>query len=179
MKTFKILFAAIIIAGFANTAMAQDSSADATASAEARVIADLDITKDTDISWGDVAQSSSPNINPTNGTFDAAGLNGSGISVGKFTIDGTQGASIIITWGHNNLTGPGDAIIWTPELSYLASDGNNEGVAHGGEEIESGDDKILGDEGIGMVFVGGEITIASEQMPGTYNGDITVTVEYN
>jgi hypothetical protein len=178
MKTLKILFAAFIIAGFATSAMGQGEATES-ADATARVVALLEIAKNEDISWGDVALDTNPNIDPTDGTSSEAGLNATEITVGKFTIDGTEGASVIIEWGHTNLDGPGDDIVWTPALNYLASDGTNEDAENGGLEVLHGNDRLLGTGGIGMVFVGGGIVIADDQMPGTYEGDITVTVAYN
>ena len=53
MKTFKILFAAIIFVGFASSAMAQTGvNATQNVNASAAIIADIDISKTSDVNFG-------------------------------------------------------------------------------------------------------------------------------
>ncbi len=175
MKLFKILFAALIFAGFATTSFAQDNeSQEQTAEASAFILAELELIKDTDINFGSVSRGTSPNLDPTDGeATDGAGLDGSTTSIGKFTLNGEGDANIDVSWTNDDLTGPGDAITYTPEVSMGETDGDN-----GGSTISEGDHTI-GTEGTSYFWIGGTIDVAADQDAGTYDGDFTLTVEYN
>ena len=180
MKTFKILFAALIISGFATSAMATDNQA--TASAEATVLQDISVLKVTDIDFGGVAANADePNLDPISGDVTHAGLGDFGTSIGKFTIEGTAGAEVAITFSTDvvdlTLDGGTETIEYTPEFSYLH--GINEATLFGGSTLES--NETLDSEGKGSIFVGGSLAGLDGADAGVYqnNEAISITVEYN
>ena len=177
MKTFKILFAAIIIAGFATTAMAQQEGnrQSETAEATAVVLAELTLEVDEDINWGQVARGDNPNLNPVTGeATDGAGINNSTTAIGRFILTGEGGASILVGWEKEDLDGPGDDIVFTPAVSYGTGD-----TDFGGTIITDGSTQSIDGAGTNYFWVGGTINVAANQTAGTYEGEFTLTVEYN
>lgn len=182
MKTLKILFASALILGFSINMNAQVPSDGATASAF--VLAELELEQRADIDFGQVARSSSPNLNPVTGAATAgAGLNGTTTSIGKFELKGEDGASIDVSWEKEDLSGPvgSAAIVYTPSVSYGAVNGD-----FGGGVIsdESGDplaanNLAIDTGGTNYFWVGGTITVDAAQEAGSYEGSFTLTVEYN
>ncbi len=179
MKTFKILFAALIIAGFATTAMATDNQA--TASAEARVLQDISFNNVTDIDFGGVAANSDvPSLDPITGAVANAGLGEFGTSIGKFTIEGTADAEVTISFSTDavdlTLDGGSETISYTPEFSYLAG---ITGATFGGEALTTSEN--LDDSGEGSIFVGGSLSGLNGASAGVYSNDeaVQITVEYN
>ncbi len=178
MKTFKILFAAIVIAGFATSAMADTPGNQQTQTAEATavVLAELTLAKTSDINWGQVARGDNPNLDPTDGeATNGAGLNGTTTSIGKFVLTGEGGASINVAWEKEDLEGPtgSDNIVFSPVVSFGELDGDN-----GGDEIGEGAQNIH-TSGTNYFWVGGSIAVDAEQAAGSYAGSFTLIVEYN
>ncbi|TVR43424.1 MAG: DUF4402 domain-containing protein [Bacteroidia bacterium] len=176
MKTFKIIFAAVIIAGFATSAMAQNGNRQsAEAEAKAVVLAELTLEKTEDINWGQVARGDNPNLNPVTGeATNGAGINNSTTAIGRFILTGEGGASILVGWEKEDLTGPGDAIGFTPAVSYGTGD-----TDFGGSIITDGSTQAIDGDGTNYFWVGGTIDVAADQTAGEYQGEFTLTVEYN
>lgn len=174
MKTLKIIFTAVLFLGFTvSNVVAQ--SPNATADASATVLAELTLVKNTDIAFGEVARGTTPALNPVSGAATAgAGLNSSSTAVGKFTLTGEGDANILVSWTKNDLDGPGADIVFAPSVSYGATD-----ASFGGTIITSGSTQQIDAGGTNYFWVGGTITVASNQVAGTYEGDFTLTVEYN
>ncbi len=177
MKTFKILFAAVIIAGFATSAIADGPGDQQSAKAEAKavVLAELTLEKTEDINWGQVARGDNPNLNPVNGEATAgAGINESTTAIGRFILTGESGASLLVGWEKEDLDGPGDDIVFTPAVSYGTGD-----TDFGGSIITDGSTQTVDAGGTNYFWVGGTINVAAEQTAGEYQGEFTLTVEYN
>ncbi len=177
MKTFKILFAAIIIAGFATSAMA--SSDEDTATASAVILTEMSVEKNEDINFGsilaDATADINPALNPTTGAASAgAGGFGSDTAIGKFTISTGGQANVKFSWDSTDLDGTGPDIGFAPTVSFGTTDGD-----FGGEEIENDDVEEIPAAGVGYIWVGGTLTVAAGQDPGAYQGSFTLTAEYN
>ena len=177
MKTFKILFAAIIFAGFTTSAMAQDNQAEATATAE--ILQDIEVANVADINFGIIDPSASGeeltlNVLDHNDHGERIGLYDSSANLGKFSIDGqTNDVEVTINWEYNDLEFDGQSLGWSPEVGFNLADEDS-----GSETIDnSGDSRTLTDS-VGYVFVGGSLDEADKD-PGTYTGDFTLTVEFN
>ncbi len=178
MKTFKILFAAIIIAGFATSAMAQTTDND-TATASAVILTEMSVENAEDINFGsilaDAANPLTPNLNPVTGAATGgAGSFSSDTSIGKFVITTGGQANVKFSWVSNDLDGPGPDLGFTPSVSFGLTDGDN-----GGTIIDNDDVEEIEAAGIGYIWVGGTISVAAGQAPGSYTGDFTLTAEYN
>ena len=173
MKTFKILFAAIIIAGFAGSAFAQefDKSADATATAQ--ILQQLDIEKNEDIDFGTILDGTTATLDPRNGgsivNFDEV------FNVGKFTISGPNGQNIIINFDETvTLEGLGDDLTLNTDVIFNDEDDDAEAA-----DLNTGGSATLSGSGSGFVWVGGNITVPGGQTAGEYAGTFNISVEYN
>jgi len=176
MKTFKILFAALIFVGFTTSAMAdQGNQQSAEAEATAEVLAELTLEQFEDISWGQVARGDNPTLNPVTGeATGGAGINNSETTIGRFDLTGESGASILVGWEKEDLDGPGDNIEFTPAVSFGTGDSD-----FGGSVITDGSSQVVNDDGSNNFWVGGTINVDANQTAGTYEGEFTLTVEYN
>ena len=177
MKTLKITFAALVLSAmFSVNAFAQGGNQqDATATAAAEVMVPLVLTKNTDIDFGLVARGDTPNLNPVTGDVTGgAGLSESATSIAKFTLTGQNGSSILVGWEKEDLTGIGDAIVFTPAVSFGATD-----TDFGGSIITDGSTQEIDALGTNYFWVGGSIAVDANQAAGEYEGSFKLIVEYN
>ncbi len=182
MKTFKILFAAIIIAGFATTAIANDQPS-ASINASAQIFATIEIAGEEEVNFGGVeANNNAAYLNPQDANeVNFAGLGGVSAQLGRFLITGESNADILITVDTSTiLLNSGDNnISYTPEFAYAEGTDNTEGSA-GLTGGETGNEVSLS-AGNGEVFVGGTLGDRTDLPAGVYTNEnaITVSVEYN
>ena len=167
MKTFKILFAAIIIAGFASTAVAQDVTTSAV------IIAELETTKDTDLSFGGVIAGTNASMNPVDGVTANVGVNDIEEVFGKIDITGLSGRNITVEFSGINLEGPGADIAYSPLVS-LGDDGDS---VTGSAVTSLTPIALPADES--FLYIGGTINPDINQVAGTYTGEMTVTIDYS
>lgn len=95
-------------------------------------------------------------------------------SAARFDVSGEANATYSITHsGAAVLTAvapaAGATMALTKTSDFSASNATTTNVAAG----------TLGATGLQSIYVGGTIAVAASQAPGTYTGDVTITVEYN
>jgi hypothetical protein len=144
-------------------------AADATASATGTVIAPIAITKTADLVLGSFASGAN------GGTVTLSTLGARG-KTGDVTLFGTTGAAAKF-----DVTGEGGmtySIVLTP--TALTRNTGTETMSFAPQsDIASGTLVGTGAAGAQSFFVGGELTVAAGQAPGTYAGSVTATVAYN
>ncbi len=178
MKTFKILFAAVIIAGFATSAMAQQSDNDNVA-ANAEVLAPIEVTGAENLEFEIV----SPGIPKT--------VNLDGTAEGGTITENEQAARFDITAGNSaNVTLSFTSIPGTLAngeeslpISYIAAWGTASDYAETFEPVNVTENQpteaTTSESGEIYVFLGGTVTPDAAQAQGNYTADITLTVTYN
>ncbi len=173
MKTLKILFAAVIIAGFAINTYADDTNQDVEVAAT--IIAELSTTKLTDLNFGGVVAGTNATMNPINGNTANVGQNDIDAGFGKISIDGLSGRNITVGFDGIDLTGGdgGENIPYTPSIALGSDDENVGGLA-----VTSGAPISLpADES--FLYVGGSISPDINQRAGVYTGEMTISIDYS
>ncbi len=172
MKTFKILFAALIIAGFATTANANDQ--DTEVSASAFVLDQLEVEKDTDVDFGNVSQGITAILNVADGTTTDAGANA---VFGKLDITGSEDANLFISFpALVLLEGPGADLEYSPALKFSLSDD----IEDAGQTVTAaGSVHLLDEVTEAFVHIGGSLEVPAAQAVGAYAGTFDVTIVYN
>ena len=183
MKTFKILFAAIVIAGFASTAIANDPpSVSENITGRAIVMSPIVINPDGDLDFALVSQGINKTIGFTNNV--TAGTSTGGENTGRFHVEAATGSHV----SFNFSTLPGILQIGedgaTMPIVYTAAWGNS----NDGDEVEEDLGAVIQGNGSTVegvaggafyVFLGGTVQPANDQAAGTYTAEITLTAEYN
>lgn len=177
MKFLKSGFLAIVMVLTGTSVYGQDN---ATAEVSAIVLADISIAHVSDISFGSINSdlTDEPSIVPT----DGSSTNQQGtVQVGRFLIDATAGASIILDADATATlnAGGGENITFTASLSGAEGDA---GTASGGLTITNNQNVTLDPaESQYTVWVGGELSTTDGSLPaGNYTADdYTVSVEYD
>ena len=165
----KLIVTTILMAGFATTSFAQ---ATATATATGTIITPITITKNADMSFGNIAvqaatggtvvlapagtrtSTSGVTLPATTGTVTAA----------AFTVDGTGSLTYSITL-------PSTATLTRASGSETMTAGTFTSNPSGTGTLSSGTQDIA---------VGATLTVAAGQVPGVYtSGNFNVTVNYN
>ncbi|WP_203301136.1 DUF4402 domain-containing protein [Marinobacter sediminum] len=155
------------------------SAADDSATASANVIAPIQITKTADLAFGDFAPGLGGTVTvATNGARTATGVilstGGTTPTAARFDVVGQSNATYSITYSGDtqltNTTGGGGETMLLTRISDLTGTGTIAG------EVSSG---TLGVTGTQSIYLGGSLVVASTQASGSYQGTITVTVEYN
>ncbi len=155
-------------------------AAEATTSSSATVIEPIAITKaiGTDLLFGKFAPGAGGSVTvATDGARTATGAIlssvGSAPAAAKFDVTGDNDATYGITWG-----GATDLIdsATTPNTMALARISDLAGTGATTGEVTTG---TLGTGGTQSIYLGGTLTVGASQTPGTYTGNVTVTVEYN
>lgn len=182
-----LLFGIAMLIGI-GVSFAQQS---AEAEASATILAELKITKDSDIRFGNVSgiTLSSPFLDPLEA---ANSLVGSTATTGKFTIEGAN-QSIKVSWPANTVLSTADPTPSTMVYNVLvAGNGTNDptGATVYGTVGVTDTAIITPTDGTWYLFVGGNLggtagtpgplgSLGNPQAPGTYTADLTFTVEYN
>jgi hypothetical protein len=165
---FRITAAGLAIAslGLASAASAATDSAQV----EAEILTALTVTVDANadtLDFGAIAESGTGGtvtVSPTNAQTCSAGLVCDGnTAVPNFDIQGVAGSvvNISVVNASETLTGPGAATMAVNAFTLSTNQVTLDGT------------------GAGDFDVGGTLTVAAAQAPGTYNGTLTVEVIYN
>ncbi len=173
MKTFKILFAAVIIAGFATSAMATDD--DATAKADARVITAIDVTKFADLQFGQMFPNESKAVDLEGNTEHPLTED---VQAARFDVTASIGSALTLEYTTlpSTLAGPGGATI---DITYVSGFGtSNDGTDTTALDVND-ENSIDSPADLFYVFLGGTVTSGEGQAPGVYQADITLTATYN
>lgn len=165
-KIFKTAAAVSAVAAMGLGASAAHA-ADATATATAQILEQITVTKVTDLNFGtivpDTAASGNVNVaaNAAGTRTCAANLTCAGaasVSSASFDVTASAGSSVVVT----GLTG----------LTQLTNAGGNTmNIALGGSTLDMS-------SGADTLYVGGDLTVGANQPTGTYNGNFTVSVNY-
>jgi len=156
---------------------ANDSNADASASlnVKANIVTGLSITSQADLDFGtlllsgDVSAAGTGTVTVdhsdiSNGTV-SAGTSGlsllGGDSSGKLLVNGQAGATVNVA-----VTNPNGDVLSEPTGSTAPINLTTPATV------------LLGADGAGIVYVGGTLTVASNQTEGVYSGTATVLVNY-
>ncbi len=185
MKTFKILFAAVIIAGFATTGFAQDTD-DATIGASAEIFRVLTIDDEEDLDFGVIFIGDVATLNPQDNTRDNVGGLGTTESFGLFSIAGNPDASFTVklpgdvTLNHEDGAATGTILVSLADFYGYATVGGTAYDAANVTAIADSESVELNSEGDGYIWVGGEIDLSDDEPAnGVYDGTIQVTVDYD
>ena len=170
----RILTATLMVALTLSFGFGQEQ---ATASVDATVLANLTLTKDYDVNFGNIPATGTPILNPKgNGHTDV----GTQAVVGEFSITGSNGAQISATYPATVTLGDGtsETMTFTTDLEGHAD------TQSSATDVASGSQVILGGSGF-KIWLGGNLGTLGDQATGTYasdaangGGDFTLLIEY-
>ena len=187
-NTLKSVLTLALVAGLGFVANAQILTANENATATATVLTDISVVKDLDIAFGNVQPGTVPTLDPT--TFGSSAAVGATAAIGKFTVEGTPTASVLVTFTTAVTMSNGEAIpdqlIFTPVVSRTALTADTDGAT----PILNNGTYVINASGVGTVagtdhfFVGGTLTedgtaAIGPAANGLYTGTFTLTVAYN
>jgi spore coat protein U-like protein len=146
------------------------------ATSSSTVVTPISITKAADLAFGSFASGSSSGtvtISPDGSRTLGGGALGVGTQSGtttaaQFTVTGQSGFTYSISVSGTALTSGSDNMAFTP-ISALTASAITTGTVSSGT--------LTG--GTQSIYVGGSLTVAANQAPGTYSGTVTATVDYN
>ena len=182
------LASGLLVAG---PAAAGNTPISATASARATVVAPLTLVWVQDLKFGRIVPRPQVGTVTVDQVTGACTVTGPILEVGKcqfaqFAGMGTKnmGARISLT-SVVNLTGPGQAMVLDQIAlgtnSTISFAGNANANGKGVGLIKGGNAErysITTNSGIYLLNIGGRLTVNANQLPGVYNGSITVSVQY-
>lgn len=138
------------------------STASESATVSATVVAAVGISKNQNLSFGDVARNTSSTIAVTDG------------AAAKFTVTGEPNKDITIALTDpSTLSDGSNTLTFSSDAKYNTSD--NAGAA---SALTSGSTISLSASGNLYVYVGGTVTAGASQVTGAYSGTFTVEVDY-
>ncbi len=163
-----------MIIGLSSFAIGQEA---ANATVDAVVLANLTLTKNYDVNFGNIAASGTPILNPKGtGHTDVGTTN----QVGEFTVTGTNTAQISVAFPSSVTLGDGSSATMTFTVD-LEGHADTQSSA---TDVTSGTQKTLGASGY-KFWLGGDLGTLTNQTTGTYasdesngSGDFTLTIEY-
>lgn len=168
MKTFKTIFAAVLFLSVSSFAVAQDNL-QATASASAEIIVEVNVSKVQDIDFGPLTLNSTANLNVVSGENENLT---SSAQAGKFSVIATQYASIGISWTTGNLVhANGTELAYTPQVAHTT-----DAEATNGDAFTQGNFTAAAAD---YFLVGGTLVVPTGSPAGTYSGSFTLTAEIN
>ncbi len=166
----KRLFLLLIMAGFTAGAYAQDG-ATANSLASATVVTPISITKDVDLSFGNVA------VNSASGGTVVLDTNNGTIATGDVTLPVTAGTVTSGAFTVNGETGYTYAII-LPTTVNITEAGTSQTMALSSfVSLPSGTGTLTA--GTEALKVGATLTVVAGQLAAAYTGSFDVTVNYN
>jgi len=181
MKNLKnILSAFVVVALFATSAFAQENT---DVNIGAVVLADITLTKNDDVSFGNIQDTGSPVLDPqgTN-TADV----GAAATFGKLTIAAANSTQLLIDWDQATVTlgdGSSATMTFTPDFSGNSTDDISTSTDITKNTAGTGTATSAG--GALFVYIGGNLGTLSSQTAATYSssavngsGDLNVTVNY-
>ena len=183
-KIFKSVLTLGLVAGLGFAANAQTTSVINTdVSASAEILSALTLTKNTDINFGTLSASTPGAVflDPTGAANENTGVT---TTVGKFTLLGSLGAEVKVSWPATIILQGDQALI--DQITYQL-------LVHGNDEDAAGTSSSLGAQGVAttddvtldatsgnyFLYVGGGFPALSAQATGIYTGTANFTVEYN
>ena len=166
MKTFKTILAAVLFLSATSAAVAQNHNA--TASATAEIIVELDVQILDDINFGELVLNTTANMDVTEGSY--SNMTGDR-QFGKFSVIATEHASIGISWTSTDLVNGETTLTYTPQVAHTTDEAANFGDEFTASEfIASEADYFL---------IGGTLVVPQGSSAGTYTGSFTLTAEIN
>jgi hypothetical protein len=171
--------ALIAVAAAAIGASGGALAADGTASATGTVVQPIAITPSTNLSFGSFAAGSSGTVSvSTSGQRAVTGgvvvVGAASASAARFNITGAPSTTYSITHAGTavltNTTGTGNETMALSKFSDLTAANTTSGNVSAG---------TLDGTGAQSLYVGGQLTVAANQVPGVYTGTVIATVEYN
>jgi hypothetical protein len=172
MKKTIIVIAAILMTGFTTNLMAQNQTATAGASAAAKIVKTIAITKVTDMNFGTMSTPSTPAtviLSPAGAPSIGSG------SISLLTQAPTALASSYTTVGDNNAA---YSITLPANGTVNVSDGTNT-MAITDFTCSSPLSTTFSAGGTGAFSVGAKLNLAANQPAGSYTGAFDVTIAYN
>ena len=191
-NSLRFLFASIVLVSVSTAIFAQNS-ANTTAQVTSTLLTNLAITKGADVAFGQIASGTIPTLSASSSTVTAVGANA---ALGKFTVIGTSGATVKITYDNAvELDHSGGAssgkLTFTPSVYRTALTsalyGATSILSSGTYTINSSATNAV--VGTDHIFVGGQITefgtsttipaLSSSLQTGNYSGTFNITATYN
>ena len=168
----KILVAVVALFAVMSANSFAQSSASATASADAKIVAGISLTKVYDLKFGQVIRSAQGGSVSVDAATSARSANG-GVTLGL--ADGARAAEFSVSGE------PSYAFAITlPSSVTITKNGSNEtmSVTNFASTL-SGNAGTLDASGLASFNVGADLGVSANQATGTYQGDFTVTAAYN
>lgn len=188
----KVLSAAVLSLSIFSGANAQNVS-NSTAQVSSTLLTQLAIAKNTDIAFGQVATGTKPTLSASSATKTESG---SDATLGKFTITGTSGATVKITYDAAvTLTNGGNAadgqLTFHPSVYRTATTNATFGAlaiaSDGTYTVNASASNAV--SGTDLIFVGGSLTeynttsnipaLSNSLKTGNYSGTFNITAIYN
>lgn len=163
MKKLILTLALVAMGSVAHAQVAQNATASAV------VQAPIEITKNSDLVFGDVFPGNSYTIAPTAG------------GAARFDVVGQSGADVTMTFTAlpSELTGPGTALAITYTNALIIDDDTTPSDTPQTPVVNTGISATL-TGGAQYVYLGGTLTtIPNNQTAGTYSAIVTLSVAYN
>ena len=173
-KTMTAILVLTMIIGLSSFAIGQEA---ANATVDAVVLANLTLTKNFDVDFGNIAATGTPILDPKGtGHTDVGTTN----QVGEFTVTGTSTAQISVVFPSSVTLGDGGS----NTMTYTVNLEGHADTQSSATTVTSGTQATLGASGY-KFWLGGNLGTLSNQATGTYasdatggSGDFTLTVEY-
>ncbi len=191
-NSIKLLCATLVMVAFGTSAYAQNTAA-TTASVTSTLLTNVAITKNTDVVFGQIATGTTPLMEAFSATKNFVG---SSPSLGKFTVTGTAGATVKITYDAT-VTLTHSAGAGSGQLTFNSSVYRTEltAAAYGATLIASDGTYAVNASATGAAagtdyfFLGGTITALGTANPipalsgsiltGVYSGTFHISATYN
>lgn len=190
MKKITKIFVSVLFAlGTGYSVNAQVLTSNENALVSAIVMADIAVTKDVDINFGQVKNSVIPTLNAADAS-DHTEV-GNTATLGKFTVTGTATANVTVTFDPVTMENTVDntkKLLFTPSVYRT----NLNGASAGTISVANDSDYLINNSNTGATpgtdyfFVGGTLsatTSAATPIPqtasGVYEGSFVLTVVYN
>eukprot|EP00747_Dinoflagellata_sp_TGD_P165531 gnl/TRDRNA2_/TRDRNA2_186908_c0_seq1.p2 gnl/TRDRNA2_/TRDRNA2_186908_c0~~gnl/TRDRNA2_/TRDRNA2_186908_c0_seq1.p2 ORF type:complete len:184 (+),score=2.31 gnl/TRDRNA2_/TRDRNA2_186908_c0_seq1:1712-2263(+) len=182
MKSLKNILSAFAIVALLTTATFAQENSDVNIGAV--VLADITLTKNADVSFGNIQDTGSPVLDPQGAsTADV----GAGATFGKLTIGAANTTQLLIDWDQTTVTlsDGTNSMTFTPDISANSTDDIatssdvTKNTANAATETSAG--------GALFVYIGGNLGTLTSQAAGTYtsdsgtagaSGDLNITVNY-
>jgi hypothetical protein len=181
---FKILMVALILATFSLQLNAQAVNTNLPASAV--VLAQLQLTKSADVDFKNIA-ATTPGVVRLNPTGVGHAYVGVGATTGQFTIQGSNGVSVLVTYpGNITLVSGGNNLVYN--LWVYGNSANNQlaSTAVTAEGVAGNNSLTLSGTGFYYLYIGGAVggiagtpAALAGQAQGTYTANANFTVTYN
>ncbi len=186
MKNLKNILAAFALVAFLATSTFAQENTDVNIGAV--VLADITLTKNNDVSFGNIQDTGSPVLDPQGAsTADV----GAGATFGKLTISAANSTQLLIDWNQTSVTlsngtaGAANEMTFTPDISANSTDA----ITGSSDVTKNTASAATETSGTGdlFVYIGGNLGTLSGQTSGTYtsasgtggaSGDLNITVNY-